>query len=179
MSQPSHRTAQSTAESHVWRSPCMSWNLAQMGLLCIDRVEGNEQIVKRWRYGAIEIRDGELDHVAARWWPRLASEWESLREQLIKTLPVGVCRMYYSFPWRTPGFMVLAYAHSGPETTYQTIRCGLRTLEQIAGVWHAQAIVCQATNNRLSERTMNRWGYEKHALSLGDNHYIRRLRTAA
>lgn len=174
MSQRSQQneTLRTSGSSSYWAL----WKLAQFGLPSVRCVEGNERLIRKWRYGAIEIRDGELVCISARWWPRLASEWESLREQLIKTLPGGVCRMYYSFPWRTPGFMVLAYAHSGPDTTYRSIRCGLRCLEQIAIVWDSQAIVCQATNNRLSERTMNRWGYEKHALSLGDNHYIRRLR---
>jgi hypothetical protein len=71
--------------------------------------------------------------------------------------------------------MAVLYLHSGPNTRYATIRRGIETIEQIARNHPAQAIVCQSTNERLNERFMRRHGYVKHALSLGDNHYINRL----
>jgi hypothetical protein len=71
--------------------------------------------------------------------------------------------------------MTVSYAHSGPRTQYKTLFRGVQAVDEIAAIWNAQAIVCQATNERLNERLLNRLGYVRHALSLGNNHFIKRL----
>jgi hypothetical protein len=71
--------------------------------------------------------------------------------------------------------MSVLYAKSGPNTRYRTLYRGTQLVEEIAVLRKAQAIVCQASNTRLNERLMNRLGYVRHAHSLGDNHYIKRL----
>ena len=71
--------------------------------------------------------------------------------------------------------MAINYLTSGEQTSYRTLLLGVQVLEEIARSRKSIAIVCQTYSDRLTERLMNRWGYVRHALSLGDNHYIRRL----
>jgi hypothetical protein len=151
--------------------PSINW--ANLGLGRVS--ETSAKSVLQWRYGQVETRDGLLVDISGRWWPWIASQWDVWRESYIKGLPPDVCRFYYAFPIRAPGFMAVLYAHSGPRTRYPTIRKAIQVLEDIAHRRNAQAIVCQSTNDRLDERMMRRHGYTKHALTLGNNHYIKRL----
>ena len=73
--------------------------------------------------------------------------------------------------------MSLLYVHAGEKTTYETFHQGILAIDAIATLRKAHGIVCQVTNDRLTDRMMQRWGYVKHASALGDNHYIRRLRS--
>ena len=118
--------------------------------------------------------DGSISH-QSRWFPRWASQWDIAKDETKRSAPTGECRVFYSFPIRTPGFMAINYLTSGEQTSYRTLLLGVQVLEEIARSRKSIAIVCQAYSDRLTERLMNRWGYVRHALSLGDNHYIRRL----
>jgi len=72
--------------------------------------------------------------------------------------------------------MSVLYAQSGPNTQYKTLYCAVTVMDEIARLRDAQAIVCQTISPRASERLMNRWGYIRHAQTLGDNHFIKRLK---
>jgi hypothetical protein len=131
--------------------------------------------VRSCRYGEVVLRDGEFVAIYPRWWPRVASQWDVMRDDYLRSLDRDECRFYYSFPIRTPGFMSLNYAHSGPKTQYKTLRRGVLIADEIAAIRQANAIVCQAFNQRVTEALMNRWGYVRHASRLGSNHYIKRF----
>ena len=153
-----------------------SVRLARIALASVDSIQDHSERIKSWRYGEIDVSRGELVAISPRWWPRFGSQWESWQDSYFKTLPVDTCRAYYSFPKRAPGFMSVLYAHSGPGTKYKTILRTVTAMEEIATLRDAQAIVCQLVSARGNDRLMKRWGYVPHAFSLGDNHYIKRLR---
>lgn len=138
----------------------------------------NEEFLLRTtegRFAQLSIfSDGSISH-QNRWFPRWASQWDIAKDETKRSASNGECRFFYSFPCRTPGFMAVNYMTSGDQTSYRTLLLGVQVLEEIARRRKSIAIVCQAYSNRLSERLMHRWGYVRHALSLGDNHYIRRL----
>jgi hypothetical protein len=151
----------------------MRW--ASLGLGFVTDVSESAYQIKSWHYGEIELREGKLHRIYPRWWPRIGSAWESMVDSYIRRLPEDHCRVYYAFPLRSPGFMSVLYAYSGPRTSYKTLLRGVTAVEEIARLRNVQAIVCQATNPRLNERLMSRLGYVRHAHSLGSNHYIKRL----
>lgn len=150
--------------------------VANLSLGSVNSIDGNADRIRSWNYGELELFDGKLLGIYPRWWPRIASEWESFRESTIRSLPTNFCRAYYAFPKRTPGFMSVLYALSGPNTQYKTLYRAVVVMDEIARLRDSHAIVCQMINLRASERLMNRWGYVRHALALGDNHYIKRLK---
>ena len=150
--------------------------LASIALRPVHAIDENADSLRSWRYGEIELSDGKLVAIYPRWWPRLGSRWESYQDSYNRKLPVDVCRVYYSFPLRAPGYMSVLYAHSGSSTRYKTIRRAVLVIDAIAVLNSSNAIICQIINERGTERLMKRWGYVRHATSLGDNHYIKRIR---
>jgi len=149
--------------------------LASIGLQEFSSIEGHEQAIRRYRYGEVASKSGALIRIAPRWWPRHGSEWEAYQESYLRHLPKDFCRTYYAFPRCSPGFMSVLYAHSGPATRYRTLYRAVKTIDSIARIKNAQAIVCQIMNERASERLLKRWGYVRHAIKLGGHHYIKRL----
>ena len=150
--------------------------IANLALGSVSSVDGNSEKIRSWNYGELELSDGRLIRIVPRWWPRLGSQWEAFQDNYIRTLPVDFCRAYYAFPRRAPGFMSVLYAQSGPKTQYKTLYRAVVVMDEIAKLRDAQAIVCQTISPRASERLMNRWGYIRHAQSLGENHFIKRLK---
>lgn len=136
---------------------------------------GNERIVSQWRYGTVVLQNGRVILIQARWWPRWGTVWGAMTDRVVRVLPEDECRFYYSFPRSSPGFMSLLYVHAGEKTCYSTFHQGIVAIDTIARWRNSKAIVCQVTNSRLTHRMMTRWGYVRHAESLGDNHYIHRL----
>ena len=162
----------------MWNFPSLlsSVRLASFALRPVHAIEENPDKLRSWRYGEIELADGKLVAIYPRWWPRVGSQWESYRESYNRTLQADFCRAYYAFPRRAPGYMSVLYARSGPNTRYKTILSAVSIMDEIAILNNSNAIVCQIISERGTERLMKRWGYVRHAASLGDNHYIKRLR---
>ena len=150
--------------------------LANLALGNASSIEGNTDRVRSWNYGELELSDGKLLGIYPRWWPRIGSQLEAFQDSYVRTLPTDYCRVYYAFPRSAPGFMSVLYARSGPNTQYKTLFRAVGVMDKIAMLRDSDAIVCQAIGLRTTERLMNRWGYVRHALAVGDNHYIKRLK---
>jgi hypothetical protein len=152
------------------------WRIASFRLGSLDRIAPETaDVLRRTRYGELSVRGTADLRLFPRWWPRIATHWDVLKDSYIKRLDEDECSFYYSFPRSSPGFMTVNYIVSGPKTHYPTLKYGIGLIDQIASLCAAKAIVCQTCNARLSETVMNRWGYVQHAQSLGNNHYIKRL----
>lgn len=140
------------------------------------------QQVARYRYAQFSLRQAADDDslfefgFVPRWVPRFASRWDVLLDTSSPRAIAREARVYYAFPWRSPGFMAVQYLVCGHQTSYATLRHCVEIVAWIARARGCQAVVCQAISDRLSERVMNRWGYVQHAKTLGPGHYIHRLR---
>jgi hypothetical protein len=84
--------------------------------------------------------------------------------------------LYYNQPWRFPNFLTLAYALSGRETSMKSVRVCLEALDEIARLKQSDALLCDASNWRISERFMRRWGWVPHCpASWWHRHFIKRF----
>ena len=138
--------------------------------------DGSAAIKTAGRYGVLIVDGQGACILRRRYWPRWPSLWDQWFDERWRRLPRGSLRLYFNQPRSAPGFMVLAYAQAGPRTSLATLRSGLKQLENIAVARRLQAIVCQATHRKLTDRVMGYFGYQRHALSLAGRHYIKRLR---
>ena len=129
------------------------------------------------RYGLVTVRNNEEHTIHSRLIPKLPSQLEAWIDRHWRRLPDNQLQLYYNAPYRCPGFLVLAYARAGRNTSISTLRTGLTVLEEIANLMRKQAIVCEATNPRLTSRVMDYFGYVRHAHQLKGHHYIKRLIT--
>ncbi len=130
-----------------------------------------------WRYGVVIVRNDREYAIHRRWIPRIPSRLEAWIDANWRRLPDNQLNLYYNAPFRCPGFLVLAYIRAGHHTSVETLRSGLSVLDEIATMKRMQAIVCEATNPRLTSRVMAYFGYIRHAHHLKGQHYIKRLTT--
>jgi hypothetical protein len=83
--------------------------------------------------------------------------------------------LYYNQPWKLPTFLTLKYLVSSCGTTFKTVRRALLVLDEIARIKQTDAIVCEASNLRISDRALNRFGWERHLPNSRHRHFIKRF----
>jgi hypothetical protein len=136
-----------------------------------------ESEVRGARYGVIETAGSHFVAIHLRPWPKLLS-WPEL-------WPVGPrfhgrgradrCLLYYNQPLGCPNFLALKYIVSTRGTTFATFRAALVMLDAVAELKRIDAIVCDAANLRLSDRLLNRLGWQAHKPQRWHRNYIRRF----
>lgn len=137
----------------------------------------DQDTLRRRRYGVIETTAGRLAAVHLRPWPKLIA-WPEV-------LPVGPayhargqldrCLLYFNQPLSSPNFLALKYIVSTHGTSFATFRAALTTLDAIAALKRSDAIVCDAFNQRLSDRLLRRMGWESHKPQRWHRNYIKRF----
>lgn len=140
-----------------------------------NRLENAAPLVRRRRYGIIRVQDGQFHSLSFRPWPKIISRLE------IATLGRwhharggNQCRVFYSFPLSSPGFLSVAYIESSSKTNWKTLRrCG-ELLDWIAEIRQANAAVCELINTNASTRAMQRQGWEPHCEHFANRHFIKR-----
>lgn len=140
-----------------------------------DLAAGAERLRRR-RYGVIEVADDRFMGVRLRPWPkivsivgaRLGARWHRRR-------PGNHCWLYYNQPLSAPGFLALSYVVSARDTTLLSLRGALTVLDEIARLKGSVAIVCEASNWRISDRLLARCGWQEHLLHARGRHFIKRF----
>ena len=84
-------------------------------------------------------------------------------------------RLFYNQPRRFPNFLVLKYAESARNTSMGSLARALAVLDEIARLKGSDALLCDATNGRITTRLLSRWGWEPHCPSWFHRHYIKRF----
>lgn len=160
------------ARANLERGTGMSW---WRETIC-DFDAGRDRIRQR-RYGVIETTGGQLHAIYLRPWPKLVSlpELLPLGPRYHCRGPVDHCLLYYNQPRRMPNFLALKYIVSTHGTSYRTFRAALQILDRIAELKRIDAILCDASNGRLSERLMLRLGWQPHKPQYWHRNYIRRF----
>jgi hypothetical protein len=129
-------------------------------------------------YGVIETSGGQFAAVHLRPWPKLfdwSEVWPLLVPRYHARGQADRCFLYYNQPRRMPQFLALKYVVSTSGTCCRTVRSALGVLDAIAALKHADAIVCDAANGRLSDRLLQRFGWEPHKPRRWHRNYIRRF----
>lgn len=136
-----------------------------------------DSAVRARRYGVIESRDGAFRAVHFRPFPKFASHAEAWVDRALRRWrrAEDCCWLYYNEPRSCPGFLTLAYVVSSGKTRVATVQASLAALDEIARIKQCDAIVCDASNLRLSDRMMARYGFVRHAESLGGRNFIKRF----
>lgn len=141
-----------------------------------DLREGADAL-KRRRYGVVETHAGELASVTLRPWPHLLA-WREVWPVGDRWRPSGPpdrCRLYYNQPLGHDGFLALRYVACTAGASYRTFSAALDTLDAIAAIKGVDALLCDASNGRLSDRFLRRRGWEPHAPAWRRRNYIRRF----
>jgi hypothetical protein len=150
----------------------MSW----LGETIYD-LDGGRDVLRAWRHGVIETVGGRLQAVHLRRWPKIVSmpDLWSLGARYHARGSANRCLLYFAQPRTLPKYLALKYIVSTSGTSYRTARAALTALDAIAELKGIDAIVCDAANYRLSERLMERFGWEPHKPQRWHRNYIRRF----
>lgn len=137
----------------------------------------SDRTVLSRRYGVIEARCGSFGAVHFRPFPKFASQAEAWLDRVTRRWRQAedICWLFYNEPRSCPGFLTLAYLVSSNKTSLASVQAALAALDEIARMKRSDAIVCDASNLRLSDRIMSRYGFVRHAPALAGRHFIKRF----
>jgi len=145
-------------------------------LKTVTDLRNDVELLRRRRFGVINIRNGELESIRLRPWPKLVSiigvawgQWHHVH------VPGDRLRLYYNQPFRYSNFLALKFAISSRHTTLATVHRALEVLDEIAQIKRSDALLCYAANFRLSSAMLARYGWEQHAASRWHRNYIKRF----
>lgn len=143
----------------------------------VQNLQHQSDILRRRAYGVICIEDERLKEILLRPWPKIISGTEiTLLGNLFHNRAAGnSCWLYYNQPRGHPSFLALKYVISSRHASFKTCRSSLVVLDQIARIKHSDAIVCEVSNLRISDRLLRRWGWEPHVPSSRRRHFIKRF----
>lgn len=134
-------------------------------------------LLRTARYGMIEAIDGQFTRVVLRTLPKVIS-WPDvliLGRLHHQRRQGNQCQLYFTQPWRFPNFLSVPYIVSSRGTTYRTILAALATLDRIAKIKRTDALLCHVVNRSLSDRMMERVGWERHCPHRFGRHFIKRF----
>ncbi len=133
-------------------------------------------LVRRRRFGVVEVRDGAFQGIRFRPWPKLVSRWGVWWGERTRGWRSGDrCRLYYNQLWGSSNYLSLNYVEGGRETSYDSIRCALAVFDEIARLKRVDALVCEVANAKISDRFVRREGWAPHLAESGSRHFIKRF----
>lgn len=141
-----------------------------------DWSSGAEQL-RRGRYGVIEAGGSRIVAVHLRPWPKLVS-WPEFWPAGTDYHARGAadrCWLYFNQPRRFSNFLALRYIISTHGTSFATFRAALRALDRLAELKRSDALLCDAANTRLSDRLLQRFGWEPHTAARWRRNFIKRF----
>ncbi len=157
---------------HRWS---LAAGLAGWGLQPITCIVSARDVLRCRRAGRIVIDVGQLTAVYGRWWPYSGDLLHVRWDTAFRGMQRDRCELYYHCPKSVNGFMTLDYVRSGAGTSLNTFYAATLVLDEIARLKQANAIVAHVTNARISDRLMERWGWQAHCLQWQGRHFIKRF----
>ena len=139
-----------------------------------DPIRGATQL-RGWRCGRIVMQAGQLVEIQRRlscgsvsvaqvWWQAKYGRNDD-----------DICWLDYHQPRGMPGFLTLDYIRSGTLAGYKTFVGACRVLDEVAKIRSASAIVAHVTNHNISDRLLERLGWQRHLEQWQGRHWIRRF----
>lgn len=86
-----------------------------------------------------------------------------------------LCWIDYHQPFGMPAFLTLDYMRSGKRAGYKSFRGACAVLDEIARLRGSQAIVAHVSTQSLSDRLLERLGWQQHLQKWSGRHWIRRF----
>jgi hypothetical protein len=149
--------------------------LAGIGLAPVKRIGHEAKSLAARRAGQIVVQSGALVAVYGRWWPYLGNHLRAAWDQRFRQTEEDRCELFYHAAISSPQFLTLSYIHSGERTSVASVYAATLILDEIARLKRTLAIVCNVTNDRISDRALARWGWESHCHGWSGRHFIKRF----
>ena len=139
-----------------------------------DPICGAERL-RRWRCGRIVMRAGRLVEIQRRLTCGSVSVAQVWWQASYGRNDDDICWLDYHQPFGMPGFLTLDYVRAGTLAGYKSLVGACYVLEEIARLRNATAIVAHVTNGNISDRLLQRLGWQRHMEHWKGRHWIRRF----
>ena len=118
-------------------------------------------VLRRRRFGVIQMHAGRLEQVSFRPWPKLISlpEVFALTRWVHARRRGDRCWLYFNQPLGCPNFLAVPYAISTKDCRLQTAVGALTVLDEIARIKDSHAALCDITCDRISECSTTGFAY--------------------
>lgn len=127
-----------------------------------------------YRCGKIAVGGGAVRQVRRRLLPRRVSIAEVWWRKWFRGGRESECQLYWHIPWGSPGVLAIDYLHAGRGCHWRDIVAASRCIDEIARERGCLIAVCHVSNDRLSDRVLQRLGFQRHCLHLRGRHFIKR-----
>jgi hypothetical protein len=143
----------------------------------VTDLDAQADVVRRRRYGIIEMVDGRFQRMVLRPFPKYVSLFESIfwGGFCHRRIPGDRLRLFYNQPFLHPNYLSLKYAVSARDTSLASMLGVLQVLDEVARIKGSDAILMDAANLRISDRFLRREGWERHTKSRWHRNYIKRF----
>ena len=81
----------------------------------------------------------------------------------------------YHQPIGMSAFLTLDYIRSGKQAGYRSFIGAIHMLSEVARIRGSQAIVAHVSNGKISDRLLERQGWQRHMTQWDGRHWIRRF----
>ncbi len=163
-------------QASPWHSTLLNdISVAGLGLSPVRNIAREREVLARRRYGRIVTQAGKFHCVSGRWWPHIGNLMQVYWDIALRRTPENRCELFYHQPFGSPNFLTLSYVHSGAATSLSTFYLATLVLDEIARLKKTDAIVCNVTNDRLTDRLLSRWGWQSHMPDWPGRHFIKRF----
>ncbi|MCA9136525.1 MAG: hypothetical protein KDB00_07195 [Planctomycetales bacterium] len=135
----------------------------------------NPELIRRWRCGRIVMQGGKLIRIEKRWITGSVSMAQVWWQSRYGRPDDDLCWLDYHRPWGMPAFLTLDYVRSGRAAGYKSFVGACHVLHEIARIRGASAIVAHVSNGSISDRFLQRMGWERHLHHWSGRHWIRRF----
>ena len=132
-------------------------------------------LVRRWRCGRIVMQAGKLVRVEKRWFVGNASMAQVWWQSRYGRPDDDLCWLDYHQPIGMSGFLTLDYVRSGQRAGYKSFVGACHLLHEVARIKGSLAIVAHVSNGAISDRFLERMGWQRHAQQWSGRHWIRRF----
>ena len=131
--------------------------------------------LRRWRCGRIVMRDGKLQRIERRFFCGSVSVAQVWWQSRFGRPDDDLCWLDYHQPLGMSAFLTLDYIRSGRRAGYSSFIGACHVLDEVARIRGALAIVAHVSTESISDRLLQRLGWERHAEQWSGRHWIRRF----
>ncbi|HBJ35186.1 MAG TPA: hypothetical protein DDZ51_10615 [Planctomycetaceae bacterium] len=131
-------------------------------------------VLKTWPSGKIRMSGGKLLDIRCGIVARRSSVARVWLESRFRSQPPDRCVLHYHSPFLSR-YLSLDLVLAGPQTHLSTIRGACAMLDEIARLRGAVAIFAHVSTTRISDRLLQRLGWQRHLQGESGRHWIKRF----
>lgn len=121
------------------------------------------------------MRQGKLVEVQRRWFVGSVSVAQVWWQTRYGRPDDDFCWLDYHTPLGMPSFLTLDYIRSGRKAGYKTFVGACHILDEIARLKNVCAIVAHVSTSAISDRLLQRLGWQRHLQQHSGRHWIKRF----